>query len=138
MYFASSSQALHEDITNHKPVYEFFMSAATALSNACTAANITDGLEPLKMLNQEVANRWQVMTSVVDHKKEVIDSTQKQMKMYEDAVEKLKGLLARAEAALAAQSAPGVDVNKAKTNRDTLKVCGTRRYLFLPPRNCVT
>ena len=99
------------------------MSAATALSNACNAANITDGLEPLKVLNQEVSNRWQVMTTVVDHKKEVIDKTHRQLTMYEEAVDKLKGLLARAEAALAAQSAPGVDVNKAKANRDTLKVC---------------
>lgn len=100
------------------------MSAATALSNACSATNITEGLEPIKMLNQEVCNRWQVMTAVVGHKKEVIYNTQKQMKLYEEAVKKLKDLLNRAEATLAAQSSPGADVNKAKANRDTLMVSG--------------
>lgn len=118
-------QALHEDIANHAPVFEFFLSAATALNNACSAINITDGLEPLKMLNQEVRNRWQVMTSVVNHKKDVIDSTQKQLKLYEEAVGKLTDLLYRAEATLAAQASPGADVNKAKANRDTLKVSGS-------------
>ena len=76
------------------------------------------------MLNQEVANRWQVMTAVVSHKKDVIDTTQKQMKMYEEAVSKLKELLNRAEATLAAQTASGADVNKAKASLDTLKVSG--------------
>lgn len=111
------------------------MSAATALNNACSATNITDGLEPLKMLNQEVTNRWQVMTAVVDHKKEVIDSTQKQMRLYEEAVKKLTDLLSRAEATLAAQSAPGTDVNKAKANRDTLKVCVNCERRLLPLGN---
>lgn len=111
------------------------MSAATALNNACSATNITDGLEPLKMLNQEVTNRWQVMTAVVDHKKEVIDSTQKQMRLYEEAVKKLMDLLNRAEATVAAQSAPGTDVNKAKANRDTLKVRVNCERRFLPLGN---
>ena len=87
------------------------------------------------MLNQEVTNRWQVMTAVVDHKKEVIDSTQKQMRLYEEAVKKLMDLLNRAEATLAAQSAPGTDVNKAKANRDTLKVCVNCERRFLPLGN---
>ena len=106
-------------------MFEFFLSAATALNNACSAINITDGLEPLKMHNQEVCNRWQVMTSVVNHKKDVIDSTRKQLKLYEDSVGKLTDLLNRAEATLVAQTSPGADVNKAKANRDTLKVSGT-------------
>lgn len=76
------------------------------------------------MLNQEVANRWEVMTAVVDHKKEVIESTQKQMRMYEERMEKLTDLLNRAETTLAAMSTSGADVNKAKANRDTLKVSG--------------
>lgn len=100
------------------------MSAAAALNDACSASNITDGLEPLKMLNQEVANRWEVMTAVVDHKKEVIESTEKQMRMYEERMEKLTDLLNRAETTLAAMSTSGADVNKAKANRDTLKVSG--------------
>ena len=103
------------------------MAAATALSNACDNANITEGLDPIKMLNQEVANRWQVMTTVVEQKKNVIDSVQQQLKQYEDAMEKIEHLLNRAEATLVSQSATGADVNKAKVNRDTLKVSGCTR-----------
>lgn len=100
------------------------MAAATALSNACDATNITEGLEPIKMLNQEVANRWEVMTTVVTKKKDVIGSVQQQLKQYEEVLEKVNHLLNRAEATLASQSAAGADVNKAKVNRDTLKVSG--------------
>lgn len=98
------------------------MAAATALSNACDATNITEGLEPIKMLNQEVANRWEVMTTVVAHKKNVIGSVQQQLKQYEEVLEKVTHLLNRTEATLASQSAVGADVTKAKVNRDTLKV----------------
>lgn len=98
------------------------MSAATALNNACDAANITEGLEPVKMLNKEVANRWQVMTDVVEATKNEIDNVQQQLKQYEDAADKVKLMLNRAEAALASQSALGADVNKVKANRDTVKV----------------
>jgi len=100
------------------------VAAATALSNACDSANITEGLDPIKMLSQEVANRWQVMTTVVEQKKNVIDSVQQQLKQYEDALEKIEHLLNRTEATLVSQSATGADVNKAKVNRDTLKVSG--------------
>lgn len=100
------------------------MAAATALSNACDSANITEGLDPIKMLSQEVANRWQVMTTVVEQKKNVIDSVQQQLKQYEDSLEKIEHLLNRTEATLVSQSATGADVNKAKVNRDTLKVSG--------------
>ena len=100
------------------------MAAATALSNACDSANITEGLDPIKMLSQEVANRWQVMTTAVEKKKNVIDSLQQQLKQYDDALEKIEYLLNRAEATLVSQSATGADVNKAKVNRDTLKVSG--------------
>lgn len=100
------------------------MAAATALSNACDSANITEGLDPIKMLSQEVANRWQVMTAVVEQKKNVIDSVQKQLKQYEDALEKIEHLLNRAEATMVSQTATGADVNKTKVNRDTLKVSG--------------
>jgi len=98
------------------------MAAATALSNACDAANITEGLDPIKMLSQEVANRWQVMTTAVEHKKNVIDSVQQQLKQYDDTLEKIEHLLNRAEATMVSQSATGADVNKAKVNKDTLKV----------------
>ena len=100
------------------------MAAATALSNACDSANITEGLDPIKMLSQEVANRWQVMTTVVEQKKNVIDGVQKQLKQYDDALEKIEHLLNRAEATLVSQSATGVDLNKTKVNRDTLTVSG--------------
>ena len=100
------------------------MAAATALSNACDSANITEGLDPIKMLSQEVANRWQVMTTAVEQKKNVIDSVQRQLKQYDDTLEKIEHLLNRAEATLVSQSATGTDVNKAKVNRDTLTVSG--------------
>ena len=98
------------------------MSAATALSNACDATNIREGLEPIKMLNQEVANRWHVMTTVVERKKNVIGNVQQQLKLYDDSLDKIRHLLNRAETTLASQGAAGVDVNKAKVNRDTLMV----------------
>lgn len=98
------------------------MSAATALSNACDAANITEGLEPIKMLNQEVSNRWQVMTAVVEHKKNEIDSVQQQLKLYEDTADKVEHLLNRAESTLDSHNASGADVNKARANKDTIQV----------------
>ena len=100
------------------------MSAATALNNACSVSNITEGLEPLRMLNQEISNRWQVMTAVVSHRKKVIDSTLKQMKHYEEVVEKVDETLTRTEATLTAQHTSVFDVNKAKASRETLKVSG--------------
>lgn len=98
------------------------MSAATALSNACDAANITEGLEPIKMLNQEVSNRWQVMTAVVEHKKNEIDSVQQQLKLYEDTADKVEHMLNRAESTLDSHNASGADVNKARANKDTIQV----------------
>lgn len=121
-------QDLHEDVVNHAPVFEFFMAAATALSNACDATHITEGLEPIKMLNQEVANRWEVMTNVVAHKKNLVGNVQQQLKQYEDVLEKFQHLLNRAEATLVSQSVAGADLNKAKVNRDTLKVRGCLRF----------
>lgn len=98
------------------------MSAATALNNACSVSNITEGLEPLHMLNQEISNRWQVMGAVVSRRKKVIDSTLKQMKHYKDVVEKVDETLTRTEATLTSQHTSVFDVNKAKASRETLKV----------------
>ena len=82
------------------------MSAATALNNACSVSNITEGLEPLHMLNQEISNRWQVMGAVVSRRKKVIDSTLKQMKHYKEVVEKVDETLTRPDLFIPSPSCP--------------------------------
>lgn len=84
------------------------------------------------MLNQEVSNRWQVMTAVVETKKSEIDNVHQKLKQYEDAAEKVKRMLNRAETTLASPSELGADVNKAKANRDTVKVSRNSRSLSFP------
>lgn len=81
------------------------------------------------MLNQEVSNRWKVMTGVVETKKSEIDNVHQKLKQYEDAAEKVKRMLNRAETTLASPSELGADVNKAKANRDTVKVSRNSRSL---------
>ena len=100
------------------------MSAATALSDACCATDITHGLQPIHSLNREVTKRWQTVTSVVEEKKVVIESTQQQLQQYQDALLRLTELLNRTEETMATQGAVGADVDKAKVNRDTLRVSG--------------
>ncbi|EDO29907.1 predicted protein [Nematostella vectensis] len=59
-------QEMQQDVEDHSPVYQFFLTSADALRDACRKANITCGLQPIEMLNYEVNNRWQVIEELVN------------------------------------------------------------------------
>lgn len=118
----ASLQAMHQDIANHDPVYKFFLTAAENLQQACKSANITTGLEPIEKLTEEVLNRWSVMNDVVEDKQQKLETTQKQLQNYKEKVDKMSDLLLRTEEVLQQKGSTGVDLEQAKTNRDTLTV----------------
>ena len=120
------TQSLQDDIKNHSSVYQFFLSAAEALQKACNEVDIEVGLQPIQMLNQEIENRWTVMTQVVDEKQRKLEDTQKKLKRYHSALGQVRDILNQVEDALESQGKLGVDADQAKVNRETLKV---GRYL---------
>lgn len=74
------------------------------------------------MLNHELENRWQVVTSVIAEKQQHLTETEKQLQQYIVTKEHLDDLLCHAEGAIASQTAPGADLEKARVNRNTVKV----------------
>ena len=113
---------MREDIVNHAPVYKYFVAAADDLKQACDAANITSGLEPIDMINKEVLNRWTAMNHVVDEKQHKLETTQKQLQSYKEHLDRMSDLLERTEEVMKQQASAGVDLDQARTNRDTLMV----------------
>lgn len=113
---------MRQDIFNHQPVYKHFLTSAENLQQACDTANITSGLEPIEDINNEVANRWSTMIEVVDDKHQKLETTKRQLQSYKEKVDKMKDLLHRSKEVLDQQSGVGLDIDQAKTNRDTLLV----------------
>lgn len=67
-------------------------------------------------------NRWSVMNDVVEDKQQKLETTQKQLQNYKEKVDKMSDLLLRTEEVLQQKGSTGVDLEQAKTNRDTLTV----------------
>lgn len=130
LWFFFSTKAIEDDVQNHSPVYDFFIASADALANACAETNITAGLDTIKMLNHELENRWQVVTSVITEKQQHLTETEKQLQQYIVTKEHLDDLLCHAEGAIASQTAPGADLEKARVNRNTVKVKSNISYIF--------
>ena len=116
-------QEIQDDVQNHGPVRDFFLSSAAALTQACDEVAATSGLDSIQTLSTEIENRWHVVSSVICEKRQNLDSTEKQLRTYNISREPLEDLLDHAEAALASQSNPSADVERARVNLNTIKVC---------------
>ena len=100
------------------------------MEKACNDVNIQVGLQPIELLNQEIENRWAVMTQVVEEKQRSLEDTQKKLSRYHSALNQVRSLLNQVEEALESQEGLGADADQAKVNRETLKVDGISLLFF--------